>query len=193
MQTTLQDRIKVELLELSKSINGIVDNYRKLKNPLIESKQDVPKATQQLDKISEQTEAATQQMLDMVEKITQREEETIRGLEDVKSQIQPGTGLADLVETLIEKANTNCNDAYTIMDALQFQDITSQQLNHAVTLLEELEVKLNQILSAINGGHENNLTDEAEAPKKQRAFDPHADLFDKKTQQEDIDNMFANK
>jgi len=30
-------------------------------------------------------------------------------------------------------------------------------------------------------------------PRKERAFDPHADMNDKKTNQADIDNLFNNR
>ena len=43
------------------------------------------------------------------------------------------------------------NDAFSIMDTLQFQDITSQQMNHAASLLEDIEVKLNKIVQVLEG------------------------------------------
>lgn len=193
-QNILQDRIEKELVELTATINEVVESYKRLRSPLIESQQNVPKATQQLDKISEQTEAATQQMLDMVEKITQREGEVASGLNSIKNMATAGKSadMMPVIEELIAKVNTNSNDAFMIMDALQFQDITSQQLNHAVVLLEELEVKLNRILSVLHGEGDKNSEVPPISPKKVRAYDPHADLFAKKTAQEDIDNLFAS-
>ncbi len=190
----LQDKIKAELLDISGTINKIVDSYKSLHSPLVESQENVPKATQQLDKISEQTAAATHRMLDTAELITPREDEVIAGLNKIKEIVQNNetTGVIELCDALAQKASDNNNDAFVIMDALQFQDITSQQIDHAVVLLEELEVKLSKILSALNSEGE-----ETPAPKmpskKQRAYDPHADLFDKKTNQNDIDSLFAKK
>jgi methyl-accepting chemotaxis protein len=62
----LQYRIQEEITELAASVNQIVTKFRELQNPLKESSEKVPIATEQLDKISEQTEAATHQMLDRV-------------------------------------------------------------------------------------------------------------------------------
>ncbi|HKK21156.1 MAG TPA: protein phosphatase CheZ [candidate division Zixibacteria bacterium] len=187
----LQNKIKKEILELSASISEIVDGYKRLRNPLLESQQNVPIATRQLDKISEQTEAATQQMLDLVEQITQREQAVIEGLAVIKNKAATGKNdeIAPIVDDLTEKANTSCNDAYTIMDALQFQDITSQQISHAMSLLEELESKLSIILTDLHGPK----PEEAPTKRKKRAFDPHADMYEKKTEQSDIDNLFSQK
>lgn len=186
----LQDRIKKELMDISATINEIVDSYRKLHNPLIESQKDVPRATEQLDKISEQTEAATQKMLDSIETITQREEEVIDGLSNIKQFAESGktTDIQSAIDSLIQKATDNNNDAYMIMDTLQFQDITAQQINHAIVLLEELETKLNKILGVLEGEEVQKTYS-----RKERAYDPNADLFEKKTDQQDIDSLFSQK
>ena len=74
------------------------------------------------------------------------------------------------------------NNAFLIMDALQFQDITSQQMHHASTLLEDIEGRLQHLLSVFDGEAMPEFED-SEA-KKERAFDPDADLFDGKNQSE---------
>lgn len=74
------------------------------------------------------------------------------------------------------------------MNALQFQDITSQQMNHAASLLEEIETKLTQICQVFGIGSETS--EEESSDKKERVYDPHADLYEKKTEQKDVDSMF---
>ena len=180
-------KIKQELAELTEAINGIIETFRSMKSPLLESQEKVPQATTQLDKISEQTEAAAHQMLDKVETITQRESEVIAGLEQLRDAAADH-GQRDRLTSVIGKANKNLDDAYLIMDALQFQDITSQQMSHAASLLEEIEAKLQKIVSAI-GGAAMAGTDVIRT-KKERVFDPHADLFEKKTNQADVDQIF---
>ena len=192
---SLQMRIQREITELTDSITGLVENFRKLKRPLVESQEKVPQATTQLDKISQQTEAAAHQMLDMIEHITQREEEVINGLEAIKEKVNAGQACAvvGMVDELSEKANQNLNDAYVIMDSLQFQDITAQQMDHAASLLEDLEGKLRQVVTTVGGPEAANELAAMDPAKKVRAYDPHADLFDKKTDQKDIDSIFSNK
>ncbi len=191
----LQYRIQEEIAELVASVNQIVTKFKELQKPLKESSEKVPKATEQLDKINEQTEAATHQMLDRVEKIVQQIEDSKKGLEEIKVCTKDGrTGdISALADDLIERADVTCNDAYTIMDALQFQDITAQQMNHAASLLEDIEVKLQNLMELLKGQPDDETDGGHQQERKARVYDPHADLFDKKTDQSAIDDMFARK
>ena len=189
-KSALPERLQAEVMELASAINVMVGNFRKLQNPLVDSQEKVPQATRQLDKITRQTEAAAQQMLDMVEKITERETALSEGLAELRSRLNANAHheYDDHIDTLINKSTTNCNDAYAIMNTLQFQDITSQQINHAASLLEHIESKLNEITLVMRG----EAADVNHRPKA-RVFDPHAYLLDKKTKQKEIDNMFSDK
>jgi len=191
--TTLQTRIQQEIAELTTSISGMVSNFRKLQRPLIESREKVPQATTQLDKISKQTEAATTQMLDVVEQITQREEEVIRGIGIISEKVRSGdtSDVDALAQGLIGKATDNLNNAFSIMESLQFQDITAQQMDHAAALLEEIETKLHNILQ--NFGPADTAAAHEPGPRKNRAYDPHADFVDRRTDQADIDSLFEKK
>ncbi len=183
------NRIQHELQELTRSVAGLIENFHKLKNPLVESREKVPQATHQLDKISQQTEAAAHRMLDMIEQITQREEQLIAGLGTISQMAAAGnvSGISVLAQDLGGQANTTLNDAFTIMNALQFQDITSQQMDHAAALLEDIEAKLHNILQIIGGEEfKSNLV----PVRKERAFDPHADMDGSQTKQADIDSLF---
>jgi len=186
----VQAKIQREIFELSSSIAGLVASFKKLKRPLAESHEQVPLATDQLDKISEQTERAAHKMLDQIEQSTQREDELIKFAAETKAKIETGaTSDADtMMDRIIEMANSNLNDAYMIMDSLQFQDITAQQMDHAASILEDIEVKLDSILATMGDSVRSDR--EARTARKSRAYDPHADLFDRKTNQEDIDSIF---
>lgn len=190
ISTSAQGVIQREITLLSQSISGLVQSLHRLKSPIVESSEKVPQATDQLDKISQQTEAATTRMLDMLEQITQREQQIITGLQHIGTEVadQPA---AKKVDELSDLANTNLNDAYTIMDALQFQDITSQQMDHAAAMLEEIESKLKAIMCVIGEDAEKIAFKPEVSGKKKRSYDPHADLFNKITDQADIDSIFA--
>ena len=190
----MQETIKKEIFEIATNIGEIVNNYKKLKSPLMESQEKVPRATDHLDKINEQTEAAAQRMLDTVEKITQREEELIQGLNLIRDDVTGNNvkKIKKIIDGLIKKATENSNDTFAIMDALQFQDITSQQLNYAVHMLEDLQTKIGNIVTVMNGEDvpvekDNNHINTA------TVYDPNADMFTKKTEQTDIDDIFAKK
>ena len=189
---TLNNNVQKEISELTTSISEVVASFRKLQRPLIESHDKVPQATNQLDKITEQTEAVTAQMLDMVEKLTQREDEVLSGLETIREKIKAGeTESVDaLIETLVAKTSDNINEGYQIMEALQFQDITAQQMDHAASLLEDVEVKLHGIINTMGGPRIK--VSVPSTTTKERAYDPNADMIAKKTDQDAIDSIFAN-
>ena len=181
-----------EITDLTNSITDMIDNFRDLRRPLTESHDKVPQAANQLDKITEQTEAATHQMLDLVEGIVQRDDEIIKGLFDLgdKLSASPVAALMTDAENLAAAASANLNDAYTLMQSLQFQDITAQQMSHAASLLEDIEEKLRRILVDI-GGQDALSELRVYSRKSNRAFDPHADFVERKADQQDIDNLFA--
>jgi len=187
LSKSLQDVIQQELSSLTVSVNGLVENLHRMKSPLVESHDKVPQATNQLDKISQQTEAATNKMLDVIEGITQRDQQIVTGLQHIGEEVS-GQPAAAKVEELCELVNANMNDAYAVMDALQFQDITAQQMDHAASLLEEIEGKLEHILNTIGAQEGSNAS--LQSTRKVRTYDPHADLFERKTEQAVIDTIF---
>ena len=188
-------RVQHEVSELALSVATLVEDFKKLRRPLVESHRKVPEATNQLDIISEQTEAATHQMLDTVEQITRRDEEVIKGIEEMRKIALSGAvdGIGALADAITEKVNTNLNDAFLIMDSLQFQDITAQQMDHAASLLESVETRLRQVLSTIGVQVGEEELSSPQPSRKIRAFDPHANFIDQKTNQEDIDSLFHQK
>lgn len=192
---TVPARIQKEITELTESVAGMVSSFKKFQRPLVESRKKVPQATSQLDKISEATEAVATRMLDMVEQITQREEEVISGIEAIREKAAAGSTeeIEGLAQDLAGLAGENLNDAFLIMESLQFQDITAQQMDHAAALLEEVERKLHTILKTLGAPEAATLEKAKREPSKPRAFDPHAEFLDKKTDQKDIDSLFARQ
>jgi chemotaxis regulatin CheY-phosphate phosphatase CheZ len=189
-----QSKIQKDIVDLSASFAGLIDSLQLLRSPLRESREKVPKATDQLDKISEQTEAAAHKVLDVVERITNRQEQMIADLRGVREQsaVEGCTELSGKVDKLISRATSNLDDAYLIMETLQFQDITHQQMDHAASLLEDIEGKLHSILTAFGIVEENSQLGEQQSRKK-RSYDPHADMSEKRTSQQDIDSLFESK
>lgn len=187
-------RIEKEILALSGSVASLIDNFRNLQSRLQETQEKVPQATDQLDRINKQTEAAAHQVLDIVEDITQRDEIILKKIEAISSRMtgSENTESRSELEQIAEYAKDNLNDTFMIVDALQFQDITSQQMNHTASLLEDVEGKLQNILHAFDP--EGEPRPEGYEPVRERgrkrAFDPDADLFEKQTDQEDIDRLF---
>ncbi|MFC1726883.1 hypothetical protein ACFL4T_14770, partial [candidate division KSB1 bacterium] len=128
----------------------------------------MPKATQQLDKVTKETELATTEMPDKIERILNKINDTNTGLNERKSVLKKWknikvlikgkfagipdfenkekvlSGIQEIIEQNIDirketkslkdvenTFNKIQNDVFGIMNSLQFQDITSQQIRAA--------------------------------------------------------------
>ncbi|HSH00621.1 MAG TPA: protein phosphatase CheZ, partial [candidate division Zixibacteria bacterium] len=182
------------LQALEQSIREFMESIRELRVPLADSKEALPEATTQLDRISEQTEKATHQVMDRVESIGSNQTELIALLNEALNMISDGkldgAALAEKLTHAEEIANRTQNDAFVIMDALQFQDITTQQMNHAASLLEEVEAKITEIIGGMDPENAAALAEHARERKK-RAFDPHADMERRHTDQTGVDDIVS--
>lgn len=194
MQNNSEDTNKIyqELKELSESVSMMAQSFRQLQHPIEESRQQVPKATQQLEKVNQQTEEATHQMLDMVEELTTNSMEILQNLKMLRKAL-PATYFKnhskvrdtfERIETIAAKSQEN---AFSIMNALQFQDITAQQIQHASHLLDDVETKLHSIRGFFDHGEDKEHT----IIHKKRAFDPDAKYNTSSETQQDVDNLLS--
>lgn len=185
-----------ELRELASTLTDIVRGIRVAQEPIFESQQKVPQAAEQLERITRQTEDATHRVLDVVENITARETEIESLLKDLRRSL-PATYFRNnskakaLIERIRECAGLNLTAAYDIMDALQFQDITSQQIDHAITLLEQVQTRLQSVLTELAGGEQPEATGEK---RRERAYDPNAHFSSEndKDKQFSVDELVDN-
>jgi chemotaxis regulatin CheY-phosphate phosphatase CheZ len=193
--TEITGQIRKELEELTSSIGKMMDVFRQIRQPIQESSDKVPTTTQQLERVTQQTEQATQKMLDIVESITNRESEIAKAANQLKKVVPEKTWgeipeLEKLYSSLKENSDANLNDTMVIMEALQFQDITSQQIEHAVSQLEDIDTKLKTLLVTTGA---NKDTPPPDAVRKNRAFDPNANYaVDHTTHQQDVDALISN-
>jgi chemotaxis protein CheZ len=120
-----------ELDELVKYIQAAKSEIASIRPDEIQSEY-IPSATDELDAIVEATEAATNQILDAVEKI-----------ESLQSEVPPEIG---------EKIAEITTEVY---EACNFQDITGQRITKVVKALKHIEEKVEALVSALGGekGH----------------------------------------
>lgn len=193
-KSKMTEQIRTELKELTDSISVMMSTFRSIKKPMQESSDKLPTTTSQLEKVTEQTENAANKVLDMVESISNRESDITNDIQKVQDTIadanfEKSDELKELLGNIKSNSEANLNDAYNIMDALQFQDITTQQIDHAISLLDDVEEKLHVMLKAVG------VKPDKKAPAKDRkkAFDPNATYSaSNKAQQEDIDQIISN-
>ncbi len=83
-----------------------------------------------------------------------------------------------------EKIETVQSEAFDLINALQVQDITSQQIMAANHLIESIQDKLSELLTKFTG------IEVQEVERKDRAFDPNAVFQDRQDLQREIDEVF---
>lgn len=147
----------------TRPLNAIKSALQDMEVPIRESRRVLPTASRQLGIISTKTEVAANQMLEKIEQIIDHQDKIGRlsgelaGLAG-KSQTPNVNDLIEMAERLTDMALTSKNDAFLIIDALQFQDTTSQQMEHASELLNFVEQRINHLQSIIfdSGMSHNN-------------------------------------
>ena len=185
--------IHAELRHLADSISQIIKGIRVAQEPIADSRNKVPQATEQLERVTQQTAMATHRVLDMVEAITGREGEIETQMKDLR-RVLPSTYFRNnsrvkrIVERIGVSVSANQNDAYAIMDALQFQDITSQQVDHAISLLEQVENRLKDVMV----GLQLDVGPESDVKRKERAYDPNAHFSNNSNEQSEVDKLLNN-
>jgi len=172
-----------EFMKLIVSVNNMIQNFRSIRQPLVESSNSMPLASEQLDKVTMETEKATNQMLDIIEGITDREMESASLADNLLTQ-QPD--MSEEAKSTVNKIKQNAeacqNDSFLLMDALQFQDITSQQINHANTILGEIEEKLQSLMLIMGETFEIR-------EREYRPHDPNATTRDGEKRQHMVDEL----
>jgi len=187
----LVNEIQDELQSLSSSISDVVFSINKLTDPITESQKKVPLAARQLEKINTQTEEATHRMIDKTESISRVGDEIIADLEELCNAMpseysQQNPDIGRTLESIESKVRLNIESAEVIQNALQFQDIASQQLSYASTLIEEIEDKLRHLMSVLSG---EQTPEKLLSMVQQRVFDPNADNNSAEATQENIDSL----
>jgi chemotaxis regulatin CheY-phosphate phosphatase CheZ len=164
--------------ELCKSVGGLLQ-----------------KTGSQLEKVTAATEDATNKILDVTEKLSGDLMDLNESIEDVRSDLVDNTQEASKkLEKISNTLQENQGDIFQIMDFLQFQDITTQQINHAYSLLDATQDKLVSVTFLLEGVSGNGDQKKPLEDRDRNTFDPEADFdHDKsKNNQDEIDALFGN-
>lgn len=183
------DEVIPFLGDLFKFIQDVMPLMSEIQRSFKDSSGKLPDATQRLNDVTQATEMATHEIMDKLESIN-------NGLEKVASHVPEDT--KEIVENMK-------NDAMDITFALQFQDITSQKLEHANRILQAINDKFmdlskNSELIKVKTKvgerimHELHLgPDPEKAQKDKETFDNQTEDVireDQNFSQDDIDALF---
>ncbi|MCK9330726.1 MAG: hypothetical protein M0Q94_12705 [Candidatus Cloacimonetes bacterium] len=172
-------------------IQGVINSIHSSRKELKLSVDGLLKKTgMQLQKITTTTEEATNKILDVAEKLDNDQNKIIESLDELKT-ISDSNIMNEKVEEIKKKVYVNQDAAFTIIDYLQFQDITAQQIAGAYSLLSDTERTLlyvSNLLKEFDLGDNNPEFTLPEIDKK--AFNADALFNDKAGIQNLIDDLF---
>lgn len=172
-------------------IQGVINSIHSSRSELKKSVDGLLKKTGvQLKKITTTTEEATNKILDIAEKMDSEQLIIIEKLDQLKCKDAPANLEAqiDEIKSMIYK---NQDSAFTIIDYLQFQDITAQQISGAYALLSDTEKTLIYVSNLLKefdmSGEGHDFTLPEIDPK---SFNADAMFKDKGNIQNLIDDLF---
>ncbi len=169
------DSIHSSRSELKKSVDGLIK-----------------KTGQQLQKVTSTTEEATNKILDVAEKLDMDQQNILKALDRLKTAENSEASHA-LIEEIKGMIYFNSDAAFQIIDYLQFQDITAQQIAGAYSLLSDTEKTLLYVSNSLK--EFDALDQKAESILTQidkNAFNADANFTDKASIQTAIDDLFSS-
>ena len=137
---------------------------------------------EKLREVTSATEDAAINIMDACDRATGLVDE----LDAIDAQPQPDRAKAGALRSTLR------DELFLMMGALQFQDITSQQLSHASSVLVDMEQRLIDVskLFDTNGTHEGTVAIPANASRA-GSFDPNATTRDAEGRQALADEIFT--
>ncbi len=172
-------------------IQSVINSIHSSRKELKQSVDGLLKKTGvQLQKITTTTEEATNKILDVAEKLDSEQNLIIQLLDEIKTTTKSDV-LDEKVEEIKKKVYTNQDSAFTIIDYLQFQDITAQQISGAYSLLSDTERTLLYVSNLLKEFDLGDSTPEFTLPEiDKNAFNADALFNDKAGIQNLIDDLF---
>lgn len=176
-----------ELKALVGTATGLIQGVSNVRTTLEQGRERLPMATQKLDKVTGETESATQQVMDILDALQESDgaaAELISRLEPLAAS-SPET--AEIIEGMKSIIDRNQRDHTRILETLQFQDLTTQQINYVSSLLEKVEDEMAGLLSAFGAPAVSRLA--GKGPEK--AFDSKASFSSSGSEQAQVDSILA--
>ena len=149
-------RARDEIGELAYYLEPVRRNLLDVNAHVTGSSRTMPAGLHHLRDIVQMTEKATLQVLEQTEALLE-ESQAVLGLIAGACRAAQGDGAATIgsalgaMQALVQKSNDR---AMAIMAALEFQDLTSQKIQRAFEVLEEVSTRLQKIHGLVTPGQE---------------------------------------
>ncbi len=205
------------VIEFMKETIPLIEN---INISIADSTSKFPVAKDQINNVTNATELATTEILDLVDEITNKLTDTINDLENLlnqktkKLELQQNlleklkdkpeekklfeeycslSNSENKIEEFLELIKTMKEDAYRITLSLQVQDITAQQLASVNHLIETVHLKLTNLITDIEDAdlQEHLIDIKSEIPLNTH-FDPNANYINNQNKQNEVDEIINN-
>jgi chemotaxis regulatin CheY-phosphate phosphatase CheZ len=169
-------------------IEEIIPLLQSIHKNIHQSTELIPSAAEKLDKVTSATELATTEVMDIVDNVISRLNqmtENVDALETCIAESSSSDASKEKIEEIRNQINGSQDDLFSIMNALQFQDITTQQINGIASVIDSVQIKLSELLQGFDDGGE------IIARARPENFDPNAEFdFDRSAESQRIIDEF---
>ncbi len=138
-----------ELGELARFIDTTMKTLSEFSVPVSNSTEQLPQAVSHLTNLKTMTEKGTHEVMRQVEAIQDNHVRIARVLKDLSRALQAAKAdgaLSQQISAVTEVLQDDDKRLIDIMTALSFQDLVAQSVNKLVTILDEVEHKLLQLV-----------------------------------------------
>lgn len=179
--TLTMERLPEMLLKAHDEVCALLKSLRSSRDVLQKSSEThLRQTTAKLQEVTDATEVAATGILDGLDR-------SISLVDQLEGLDASGNLEADAIRGQLR------DELWQAQAALQFQDITAQQLSYAASLLADLEDRMQSLASVLesDGAAELAASAAARALIAQKAFDPNATMKDASGRQALADSIFT--
>jgi chemotaxis regulatin CheY-phosphate phosphatase CheZ len=163
---------------------GLIPLLDKIKGSINESSGAIPRAAVQLSSVSKATEMATVEILNVLDRMTERIVAAELSLQTIKSGHRGGGEVDAAVASVEASLGETRQDSLNIAMTLQVQDITSQQIAGVTYLIESVRQQLVDALGCLDQKGAERIPRPGTAASVPTHFDTNA-VFTKSTERQD--------
>ncbi len=135
------------------AVSGMLPALETIKTTIEDSSKKIPKVSTQLSNVTQATESATVEILNVLDTISQNVDAAEAGLKTLGSLLpNPATPVSEVMTSISRSLAATKEKSMSIAMALQVQDITSQQIAGVSHMIESVRTELIRILDQFGGG-----------------------------------------
>lgn len=177
-------RYMPQIAKLVVFIEDVIPLLETIHQDLNQSTSLIPAATSKLDKVTSATELAATEVMNIVDRVIEKLNSMNARIDGIDETVDSGADISSIKSMtagLRGDIDASQEDLFSIMNALQFQDITTQQINAIGSTIATVHEKLAMLLK----GFENDGIDLGKM--RNVAFDPDAEFdFDRSAESQKI-------